>query len=330
MNPLDEHEGTAELYGDFGDRQARGSSECLSAWALAVAEDPEVLALIDSLPEQKRQPNLVFAAARWHGAAPGPYDGLRRVLTGAWPAVRETVLSRATQTNEVGRCATLLPVLASLPGPLALLEVGASAGLCLAPDRYSYRWECPDGSVVALDPPAGQSPVVLECRVEGDAPLPDRMPEVVWRGGLDLHPLDVHDDDATQWLQTLVWPEHEDRRARLASAVRLAREEPVPLVAGDLLTDLPALVEQVPADATLVVLHSAVLAYVAEADRSRFVRLVQELPGHWVSNEGPRVVPGLADRAAPPPPGLRAPFLLALDGEPLAWTEAHGRALWWS
>jgi Uncharacterized protein conserved in bacteria (DUF2332) len=34
---------------------------------------------------------------------------------------------RATQTNEAGRCAVLLPVLAALPQPLALLDVGASA-----------------------------------------------------------------------------------------------------------------------------------------------------------------------------------------------------------
>ena len=44
------------------------------------------------------------------------------------------------QTNEAGRCAVLLPVLAALPQPLALLEVGASAGLCLYPDRYAYRY----------------------------------------------------------------------------------------------------------------------------------------------------------------------------------------------
>ena len=137
----------------------------------------------------------MLAAARWHGARPGPYDGLRTVLLDDWDAVRATVLERATQTNEVGRCATLLPVLAGLPGPLALLEVGASAGLCLYPDRCSYRYSGSRGDV-ALDPADGPSPVVLECRLDGDVPLPDALPDVVWRGGLDLHPLDVRDDDA--------------------------------------------------------------------------------------------------------------------------------------
>jgi hypothetical protein len=49
-------------------------------------------------------------------------------------------MKRRTQTNEPARCATLLPLLALLPQPLALLEIGASAGLCLLPDLYSYKY----------------------------------------------------------------------------------------------------------------------------------------------------------------------------------------------
>jgi hypothetical protein len=322
---------TAEVYVDFGEHET-SSSPCFHVWALAVAADPEVLALLDSLPEGKRQPNLVFAAARWHGApAPGPYAGLRTVLLDDWDAVRATVLSRATQTNEVGRCATLLPVLAGLPGPLALLEVGASAGLCLYPDRYSYRYD----NGVSLDPSDGPSPVVLECAVAGDVPLPSLLtsglPEVVWRGGIDLNPLDVRDDDAMRWLQTLVWPEHDDRRSRLAAAVDLARDDPPTLVRGDLNEALPALVEEVPADATLVVFHSAVLAYLSAEDRDLFALGMAVTPGHWVSNEGSRVLPTvtatLPATAVPASVLGPAPFVLGLDGRAVAFTEGHGRAI---
>ncbi len=329
MNPVGERP-TAEAYADFGE-EARGSSEVFTAWALAVAGDAEVLARIETLPVRKRQPNLVLAAARWHGARPGPYDGLRTVLLDDWDAVRATVLARATQTNEVGRCATLLPVLAGLPGPLALLEVGASAGLCLYPDRYSYRYS--GIRDVALDPADGPSPVVLECRLDGDVPLPDALPDVVWRGGVDLHPLDVRDDDAMQWLEMLVWPEHDDRRARLAAAVDLARQDPPLLVAGDLNTVLPGLVEQVPEDATLVVFHSAVMAYLSAEDRARFTQTVVATRGHWVSNESPRVLADVASSApGPAPTGSAlgpAPFVLGLDGRAVAWTEGHGRAMTW-
>lgn len=328
MNPVGSSQ-TAEEYADFGARQARGSSEVFADWALAVAADPEVVALIETLPPAKRQPNLVLAAARWHGAVPGPYDGLRTVLVEDWEAVRATVLARATQTNEVGRCAVLLPVLARLPGPLALLEVGASAGLCLCPDRVGYRY----GNGHRVDPVGSAGPVVLECAVEGEPPLPDVLPEVVWRGGIDLNPLDVRDEDATRWLEMLVWPEHEDRRRRLAAAVGLARADPPTLVRGDLTEELPRLAEQVPPDATLVVFHSAVLAYVDPDARARFVETVRALPGHWVSNEGPRVLPSVTGSAgAVPPAGSAvgpAPFVLGVDGHAVAWTEGHGRALAW-
>jgi hypothetical protein len=143
---MDVYADTISQYLDFVD--PAGGSPCFDDWASQVAGDPEVLAWLEELPVAKRQPNLVFAAARWHGVpAPGPYDALRSALVGDDGKIRATILERATQTNEVGRLATLLPALASVAdgGPIALLEVGASAGLCLYPDRYSYAWSTSAG-----------------------------------------------------------------------------------------------------------------------------------------------------------------------------------------
>lgn len=220
----------------------------------------------------------------------------------------------------------VLPLLGSLPQPVALLEVGASAGLCLLPDRYSYRYRR-DGEVVAeVDPPDGASPVVLDCEVRGPGPKP-RMPTIAWRAGLDVAPVDIRDDDALAWLETLVWPGQEERRARLRVAAGLARPDPPRVVRGDLRTDLPALAAQAPPRATLVVLHTAVLAYVAADDRRVFAELVTTLPGHWVSNEGRNV----ADHGPPQPDRPEAPgdFVLALDGRPRAFVGPHGQRLSW-
>jgi hypothetical protein len=319
---------TAEEYARFADEQARGQSPSFEAWARGVAADPEVLARIATLPPPKRQPNLVFAAARWHGVDAGPYAALRAAVLERWGELVPTILARATQTNEAARCATLLPVLARLPGPLALIEVGASAGLTLLPDRYSYRYTCDDGSIVALDPADGPSELVVECRLSGIRP-PASLPEVEWRAGIDLTPVDVHDADACAWLETLVWPEHDDRRTRLRHALAIARREEVELVRGDLLEGLPDLVARAPDDATVVVYHSAVIAYLDDDGRRRFREMVESLPVRWVSNEAPRVFPEIAARTDVPAPEGAGHFLMALDGEPVGWAHGHGRSLVW-
>jgi hypothetical protein len=71
---------------------------------------------------------------------------------------------------------------------IALLEVGASAGLCLLPDLYGYDY---GGCRVGLP----DSPVTFPCEPRGPVPVPEAVPEVAWRLGVDLHPLDVTDPD---------------------------------------------------------------------------------------------------------------------------------------
>jgi hypothetical protein len=332
---------TAERYRAFAEVEARGMSACYEEWAAGVADDPAIVRLIDELPPAKRQPNLVFTAARFCGAAAGDYPEFAAWLTAHWGEVAATCLTHATQTNECGRCAVLVPVLAGLPGPLALIEVGTSAGLCLHPDRYSYRFTGVDaaGRPVEwmLDPAAGRSPVVLECAVTGPVPVPAALPEVVWRAGIDLNPLDVTQPADVAWLDALIWPEHEDRRLRLREAVRVAAGNPVQLVRGDLNEHIEALVARAPAGATVVVFHTAVLAYLDEAGRERFAatmgRLREERGVRWLANEGQGVVPGVPELPTTGPgttgPGTTSVFVLALDGEPVAFTQPHGRSLHW-
>ncbi len=320
----------AGLYLEFAEHAA-GQSPCFEAWARGVAADPDVLAWLERLPVLKRQPNLVFAAARWHGApAPGSYAGLRAALLSDDGPIVTTILGRRTQTNEVGRLATLVPafgVAARDSGePLALVEVGPSAGLCLYPDRYRYRWRGPDGETVL-----GVGPD-LPCRADGPVPFPAEVPQVAWRAGVDLHPLSVQDQDAMDWLETLVWPEQEDRRVRLRAAIDIAAAEPPYLVRGDLLDELPALVAEAEAFGRVVVFHSAVIAYLEPADRRRFADLMRGLVAadacHWVSNEAPGVLPEVTS-TAPAAPTDRTSFVLGLDGQAVAWTHGHGSSLTW-
>jgi Uncharacterized protein conserved in bacteria (DUF2332) len=318
----------AEIYQRFGEFEVHDQSPCYRDWALGVADDPELLALIDELPGLKRQPQLVFAAARWAGVGSvgeTPYPRFRAELIGSWPAVRQVVLSRRTQTNEPGRCAAMLPLLAALPQPLALLEVGAAAGLCLYPDRYSYRY----GAALPLHPESGPSPLTLTCAVNAAVPVPTRLPQVLWRAGIDLNPLDVTDSADLRWLEMLIWPGQDHRRNRLSAAADIARSDPARIVRGDLNDELEALARQAPAEATLVVFHSAVMTYLDPAGRSAFVAAVRQLPGHWLSLEGPSVAPLGGGELPPSPDPTRTLFVLELDGEPFAFAGGQGESLHW-
>ncbi|MGI9411076.1 MAG: DUF2332 domain-containing protein [Hyphomicrobiaceae bacterium] len=310
-------------YRAFAETEARGRSPLYHALAMAIAESDTVVGFLTSLPDHCRQPNLLLASLRHVSGLPSDRAHIEAIIDQRAGEVRSVMLSRTTQTNEPGRCAVILPVLAALPEPLALIEVGASAGLCLLPDRYVYDY----GTGRISGPRSGRAPV-LACSANTATPIPTALPEIAWRAGLDLNPLSVRDDSDVAWLEALIWPGQDDRVEQHRAAIALARKDPPTIVRGDLLTDLEKLAEDVPAGFHPVVFHTAVLAYVREqADRDRFAANVRAIGATWISNESPRVFPKMVQEAPPPPrPGC---FLLAIDGRPVAWTDPHGKAITW-
>jgi hypothetical protein len=314
----------AERYATFAEVEARGVSPLYERLARAVAASDDLLAFLSVLPRERQQPNLFFAAVRHIAGLASDGGVLEEAVRQHHAAIREVMLSRRTQTNEPRRCAALLPALAQLGQPLALIEVGASAGLCLLPDRYGYDY----GHSQIVPQPGSQTPPIFPCVASSATPLPAEAPVVAWRCGLDLNPLDVTSAQEMAWLETLIWPGQEARAARLREAVAIARLDPPPVIRGDLLTDLPELARQAPSDARLVVFHTAVLSYVAsQADRHAFAGTVRDIGAVWISNEAPAVFPDIA-ALAPPQPWPDS-FLLAVDGKPVAWTAPYGQAIDW-
>jgi hypothetical protein len=315
----------ARRYERFASDEARGASPIYEQLALAVAGSSELLSFLSSLPSERRQPNLFLAAIRQVTRLPRHGKEMEEVVRTHASRIKEVILARTTQTNEPARCAVLLPVLAGLGGPLALLEVGASAGLCLLPDRYGY-----DYGRHRIEP-LSAGPVVapiFECMASAATPLPPALPTVGWRMGLNLNPLDVNSQAEMAWLETLVWPGQEHRVQNLSAAIETARTDPPKVRTGDLRVDLPAIAALAPKSLRLVVYHTAVLGYVGpRSDREEFAKAVRQTGAVWISNEVPSVFPEFA-RAAPPAPGP-GHFLLAVDGKPLAWTGAHGQSIKW-
>jgi hypothetical protein len=271
----------ARRFQRFGERECLPASPLYSRLAAGIAADADLLAIAATAQAQP-VPNLFLAAVHFlllkgakhplaafypgigHGShAPAigdPFTSFRTFCLEYAGPIEQLLTTRRVQTNEVRRCACLLPaftIAARQLGShaLALVEIGASAGLNLLWDHYHYDYGAfgQYGDVSA--------PVRLKCELRGGKPpLPARMPPIAARVGLDLNPVDVRDDEAALWLRALIWPEQLDRAALLAQAIDLARQHPPPLLAGDAIDLLPGVLETIPGDVALCIYHSFTLA----------------------------------------------------------------------
>ena len=352
----------AEAFARFGEAECPEDPLYVALCRL-VAAQPGLAAMLGEAPSEQRRPNLWLAAvhdrllalgpteplAAWYpslGGARLPDAELRSALTGFVAdhdaALRDTCRTRSTQTNEIGRCAVLYPMLLEIarrhPGrPLALLDVGTSAGLNLGVDAYRYD----QGGVVA-GAPAGPGVPVIACEPVGPwrAPL-DGTLHLVARLGIDPAPVDVHDARAVRWLQACLWPHDRARAVRFDQAIALARRSAWPVRReADCTAALAPWLDTLPADAVPVVFNSWVLAYFSpDALRHHdavLTDLVARRGAVWLSAEAPalRVGPPAAGSAPPARPGTTTWTLVSRgpDGarsEVLGHSHPHGRHLEW-
>jgi hypothetical protein len=195
----------------------------------------------------------------------------RRALIDDAEAIRR-LLDRPVQTNEVGRCAALLPgflAIAEATGlPMRLLEVGASAGLNLRWDRYRYEadgfeWGDPD------------SLVRVEFELAGATPLA-RPVEVVERRGCDPSPIDPSSEEGCLTLQSFVWPDQEARVQRLRAALTVAGEMQVGVEKALAAAWIAERLAESDEGVATAVFHSIVMQYLPEDERHEFELAVRE------------------------------------------------------
>jgi hypothetical protein len=182
----------------------------------------------------------------------------------------ESRLDDEVQTNEVRRCAALLPgflVINQRAGlPMNLAELGASAGLNLCWDRYHY----------ALG--GGQwgdetSPLSLDTQWQGPLP-PFSKIDVARRHGCDVSPLNLNNEADRRRLQSFVWPDQFERLNLLRRAIDAAAREPIEITrstAGDF---VDAVLRDRPANEVTVIYHSIMWLYVPEEEREHITNTI--------------------------------------------------------
>ncbi len=332
-----------ELFGEWADGAVR-RLPLYRRLCEGTADDPEVADRVLLSPDPgQRIPNLLLAAVHdvvlargegpdvdgdpdvvalsaWYSSVsdetrpvgPGaddPWPHFRRLAL-HHPGVEQRLRTRSTQTNEVGRCATLLLALGGLMvegRPLGLVEVGASAGLNLLLDRYGYRYTRDVGGGDSTTVGAPDSPLVLACSWRGpiEPPIPGGLPTIASRVGVDRAPIDLSDPARARWLVACQWPDQPERVHRARIALDLARGRHPLVEAGDAVADVARLVDGVDAGVLPVVISTWVLSYLAPDRQRSFVaeldRIGAERDVSLVFAEQPDVVPGLVQVGALPP-----------------------------
>lgn len=309
-----------ERFTRFALHEAPGRSTVYRDWAEGIAADPEMQAVLSQISAQHRQPPLVFAVTRLLGAPLAGYAQWRSFVLSHAERVIAECERRTVQAGEPLRMAALLPAFSMIEGPIALIELGAAAGLCLYPDRCSYRVLGPDGVERArLDPAGGAAGLVLTSTARGSVP-PLRIPEVVWRAGVDLAPMDVRDPEDRAWMDALIWPGERERAARIAAASEIVAADPALLLAGDAEERLGALVASAPPDATLVVTTPGMLVYLRRDARESLIRRIRAVGARWITIDPVRLHDGWHTDAD-------GGFAVGVDGELVADADPLGR--WW-
>ncbi len=307
--------------------------------SIQIAQDETILAIAQQV-RRPPEPNVLFAVvhfllmqdddhrlSRYYGSlAKSPLPA-----KDAFPPFREFLLSREseavpllktriTQTNETRRCSYLLPAFFEVCEsagklPLALIDVGCSAGLHLNWDRYFYDY----GDVQVGNPDASVS-VQCEFRGPGRPRLTTEFPAYSWRLGIDLNPVDLSDPVERRWFEALIWPDHADRRSIAEAAIKEVLDHPPPMVRGDALDVLEGRLREVPSDTALIVYHCHALCQASREEVDTFHRVLMEYSArrliHLLSCEGSEVW-----------------LKIIKDGRPterqLARKDGHGRWLEW-
>ena len=346
----------AEMWTGFADTSCGTYSPIYDSVSRAVAASDAVHELVLQAPPAAHMPTVLLAAVHYLllGDSAHPlaaiYDGRSDADAGPLFVAyclehRDEVLAllavRHTNTNEVGRSGAIGPALtevaARLGAPLALVDVGCSAGLNLMCDRYLLDYG-PDGSTGPPD-----AAVRIETTVVGGTPpIAPRLPVVAARIGIDRDPVDLSNDDDVRWQLACVWPDT-GRLPRTRLALDLARQAQPEIVSGDAVDTVGRVLDGLDPALVPVVVTTWAFAYLTVERRRAFVDELTAAsrrtarPLAWVSAEGAGVVETLGAVEVPTyGAGLHASILglVVFDGgraepEVLGFVHSHGGWIDW-
>lgn len=262
----------------FAERECKGSSLLYEYLSKKIASDDDLLEICSNVRAGQPVPNRLFGAVHYL-----LLRGKEHQLKEFYPSIVsnpklymesfeyfkdfcikyrieiESILkTRLVQTNEVRRCAYLYPAFCAIyekvKKPLALVEIGTSAGLQLLWDNYSYSY----GKNHIYGNKESKLNITAEIKGENIPILHSTSPPVSTRIGLDLNTVDLKNEEEHLWLKSLIWPEHKERLFMFEEAASYIKDGSVHLVDGDGVSLLQEYVENIPEDSAICIFHTHV------------------------------------------------------------------------
>jgi hypothetical protein len=235
-------------------------------------------------------------------------------------------LSSPPQTNEIGRSSVLLPgflMIARETGlPLALHEIGSSAGLNLFSDRFRYCYR---------DEVWGDSgfPVELAPNMRGTVPDLAGKLNIASRTGSDIAPLNVENEADRLRLRCYIWADQSERLARLDAAIQVARNGAVTLKKADAADFVEQGLASRKAGECLVLFHSVVWQYLPEHTRQA-IEAAMRRAGAGATPDAPLAWLRMETlKNTDPHPVLQLTLWPAGETRQLALSDFHGRWIDW-
>ncbi|AIE84190.1 DUF2332 domain-containing protein [Fimbriimonas ginsengisoli] len=327
------HEILAEKFREFARSEAAHSSPIYAGLALRVADSPELLELVAEGPSNQPFANLLFSSVRVVLAEEGRDIDAGDTAEVAFEKVvdiarrRRTELlhlmnTRIVQTNEVRRSIYLYCAFLRLSEeigrrPVALIEIGASAGLNLVFEQHRYQFE----GRTEFGNAKGRLCLTSVLRGSINPPAGNSGSPIFRRYGLDLNPLDMNSEADAAWLRALIWPDHTERITLLTEAILVQREFDIEMRKGDGIELLPSVIQEIPSDVVPYVFHTHVANQLSSEQKGKLLAAIERLGRdrdviHVFNNIHPHlhatVVSGGRQREIP-----------------LARTEGHGRWVEW-
>lgn len=287
----------SQEFNRFAEHEAKTSSPLYYFWSKKIVHDEEMLKIMAKIPETQPKPNLFFASVQYvlsekddvlkkyvpsFTVDPLPieesYIVLKEFVENYRTEIERHFHSKYVQTNEVRRCTFLYPIFSEIAQtvrkPLVLVEIGTSAGLLLNIDHYHYEIKQGNETIQYGNP---TSEVNLKSENLGNHIESCPNFEVSARYGIDLNIINLDHEEDYLWMQSLIWPEHVERRKQFHQSAKVNHSIDKTLLEGDMFTILPSIFRNSTDEQQIVLFHTHVANQFSEELKVNYQQLLLDL-----------------------------------------------------